>query len=110
MNFRQKISELTGGRKAVAAGKFGITAGKIYMICKNGDSAYKEKIINDIRKMPDDKISKLYKIIHLIISEVTLNGKKVSKRGSLRGIWKGSHIDESVFIEAKKSIFPYEYN
>jgi mRNA-degrading endonuclease YafQ of YafQ-DinJ toxin-antitoxin module len=73
-------------------------------------SAYKEKIIKDIRKIPDEKMPKLYKIIHLFISEVTLKEKKISKRGSLKGIWKGSHIDESVFIEAKKSIFPYEYN
>jgi len=30
------------------------------------------------------------------------------KRGSLRGIWKGSTIDESLFIEARKSLFTYE--
>jgi hypothetical protein len=35
-------------------------------------------------------------------------GTKKGKRGSLKGIWKGSQIDESLFNEAKKSLFPYE--
>lgn len=26
-----------------------------------------------------------------------------------KGIWKGSEIDESLFMEAKKTLFPYEY-
>ncbi len=30
------------------------------------------------------------------------------KRGSLKGIWKGSIIDENLFSEARKSLFNYE--
>ena len=26
----------------------------------------------------------------------------------IKGIWKGSRIDESLFLEAKKSLFPYK--
>jgi hypothetical protein len=29
-------------------------------------------------------------------------------RGSLKGIWKGSNIDESLLAESKKSLFSYE--
>ncbi|MBI1930481.1 hypothetical protein HYR99_40335 [Candidatus Poribacteria bacterium] len=30
------------------------------------------------------------------------------KRGSLRGIWKGSQISEDLFLEARRSLFSYE--
>ncbi len=30
------------------------------------------------------------------------------KRGSLRGIWKGSQISEDLFWEARRSLFSYE--
>ena len=35
-------------------------------------------------------------------------GEVNKKRESLRGIWKGSEIDESLFAEARKSLFSYE--
>ena len=31
-------------------------------------------------------------------------------RGSVKGIWKGSLIDDSLYEESKKSLFPYEKN
>jgi len=34
--------------------------------------------------------------------------EKSRVRGSLKRIWKGSQIDETLFIEAKKFLFPYE--
>lgn len=70
---------------------------------------YKEKILKEIEKVPDDKMPGLYKIIHLLTDELISGAKKTGKRGSLKGIWKGSQIDNSLFIEAKKSLFPYEY-
>jgi hypothetical protein len=33
--------------------------------------------------------------------------KMSGKRGSLKGIWKGSVVDEKLFSEAKSSLFPY---
>ena len=71
-------------------------------------SVYKEKILREIEKVPEDKIPKLLRIIHLLTTETTPRRKKTGKRGSLKGIWKGSQIDESLFNEAKKSLFPYE--
>lgn len=70
--------------------------------------SYKERILQEIEKIPDDKLVKIYKIIHLLTGEITAGAKKASTRASLRGIWKGSQIDESLFTEAKKSLFPYE--
>jgi hypothetical protein len=51
----------------------------------------------------------LYKIVHLLNTQWGANSEgRKEKRGSLRGIWKGSRIDESLFIEARKSLFSYE--
>lgn len=71
-------------------------------------SIYKEKILKEIEKIPDDRMSKLYRVIHLLVSELMPKPPKTGNRGSLKGVWKGSQIDESLFIEAKKSLFPYE--
>lgn len=71
-------------------------------------TSYKEKILQEIEKIPDDKLGNIYKIIHLLTGEITAGAKKTGTRASLRGIWKGSQIDESLFTEAKKSLFPYE--
>lgn len=70
-------------------------------------STYKEKILREIEGIPKEKMPKLYRIIHLLATE--LSAKKTGKRGSLKGIWRGSQIDESLFLEAKRSLFPYEY-
>ncbi len=71
-------------------------------------SPYKDKILKEIETLPEDIMPKLYKIIHLFAVESVMGSKKTGKRGSLRGIWKDSQIDESLFIEAKKSLFPFE--
>ena len=74
-------------------------------------STFKEKIIEDIDSVPEVMLPKLYKIIHLLTSEFVQKTNKTGTgmRGSLHGIWKDSKIDESLFLEAKKSLFPYEY-
>lgn len=71
-------------------------------------SGYKEKILKEIAKIPDSKMANMYKIIHLLADELKSGAKKTGKRVSLKGIWKGSQIDDSIFTEAKKSLFPYE--
>ena len=71
-------------------------------------STYKEKIIKEIGRIPDDKMPKLYKVIHVLTTELISETKKAGVRGSLKGVWKGSRIDESLFTEARKSLFPYE--
>jgi hypothetical protein len=71
-------------------------------------TGYKEKILQDIEKIPESKLPNVYKIIHLLTGEITSGAKKAGKSASLRGIWKGSQIDDSLFSEAKKSLFPYE--
>ena len=73
-------------------------------------SAFKEKILEELDSVPEDMLPKLYKIIHLLTSELVQKEKQTKKRGSLHGIWKNSEIDESLLLEAKKSIFPYENN
>ena len=71
--------------------------------------SYKEKILEEIEGFPEDKMSKLYRIIRLLVTELRSETKKTGNRGSLKGLWKGSRINESLFIEAKKTLFPYEY-
>ncbi|MCU0286313.1 MAG: hypothetical protein MUF15_07920 [Acidobacteria bacterium] len=70
--------------------------------------AYKEKIFCDIETIPVDLLPKLYRIIHLLKKEMIFQKKKSNNRASLRGIWKGSEIDESLLVEAKRSVFKYE--
>ncbi len=72
-------------------------------------STYKEKILKEIERVPEDKMPTLYRIIHLLATELMSETKKTGIRSSLKGIWKDSQIDESLFIEAKKSLFPYEH-
>jgi len=69
---------------------------------------YKEKILKEIEKVPSDKLSELYRVVHLFTKEIVADTKKTGQRVSLRGIWKGSYIDNSLFDEAKESLFPYE--
>jgi len=71
-------------------------------------TSYKERILQEIEKIPDDKLGNIYRIIHLLTGEITAGARKTGKRASLRGIWKGSKIDDEQFAEAEKSLFPYE--
>jgi hypothetical protein len=70
-------------------------------------STYKEKILQDLDRVPEDKMPVLYQLIHLLTTEFSLE-KKTGQRGSLRGIWQGSQVDASLFMEARRSLFPYE--
>ncbi len=72
-------------------------------------TTYKEKLIEEIKNIPEEMLPKLYKIIHLIKAELMQAPKEEKGRTSLKGIWKGSQIDDSLFGEAKKSLFPYEH-
>ena len=69
---------------------------------------YKKKILQEIEKVPDEKLANIYRIVHLLTGKLMEGTKKTGKRVSLKGIWKGSQIDDSIFTEAKKSLFPYE--
>ena len=70
-------------------------------------SIYKERPLKEIEGMPEENISKLYKIIDILRAELMRKPEKSPVRGSLKGIWKGSQIDETLFIEAEESLFPY---
>ncbi|HEC67474.1 MAG TPA: hypothetical protein ENI35_01455 [Candidatus Desulfofervidus auxilii] len=72
-------------------------------------SIYKEKILKEIEEIPEEMMPKIYRIIHILKMELIPKTKKLGVRGSLKGIWKGSQIDEDIFVESKKSLFPYEY-
>jgi hypothetical protein len=69
---------------------------------------YKEKILKDINDIPIDMLPKFYKIVHLLKTELINTKSKSNHRSSLKGIWKGSEIDDQLFEEAKKSVFKYE--
>jgi len=71
-------------------------------------STYKEKLLKEIEEIPEEMMPKFYRVIHILRAELTPKMEKSEIRGSLRGIWKGSQIDETLFLEAKKSLFPYE--
>jgi hypothetical protein len=70
---------------------------------------YREKLLQEIESVPQEMTPILYKIVHLLNTQWKKSpDKKEKKRESLRGIWKGSKIDESLFAEAHKSLFSYK--
>jgi hypothetical protein len=70
-------------------------------------SNYKQKILEEIERVPDEKMSVLYKFVHLLTTELMAQ-QKSEERGSLQGIWRGSQIDDELLAEARRSLFPYE--
>ena len=50
---------------------------------------YKEKILKEIERVPEDKMPTVYKAIYLL-TELMVETKKAGTRGSLKGIWKGT--------------------
>lgn len=72
-------------------------------------TTYKQKLIGEINAVPENLLPHFYRIMHTLRTELTRQTTTNSARGSLRGIWKGSNIDESILAESKKSLFPYEH-
>ncbi len=72
-------------------------------------TTYKQKLLGEINEIPEDLLPRFYRIIHTLRTELTHQAATTPTRGSLRGIWKGIKIDESLIFEAKKSLFSYEY-
>ena len=68
----------------------------------------KEKLHHIIDTIPEEIIPVIYKMISLMKMDYTARIKKTGKKGSLAGIWKGSKIEDNIYNEAKKSLFPYE--
>lgn len=72
-------------------------------------TTYKQKLIGEINAIPDNLLPRFYRIMHTLRTELIQQATTTRARGSLKGIWKGSNIDESLLAEAKESLFPYEY-
>jgi len=72
-------------------------------------TTYKQKLIGEINAVPENLLPRFYRIMHILRTELTRQASTTTARGSLKGIWKGSNIDESLLTESKKSLFPYEY-
>lgn len=70
---------------------------------------HKERLLKEIDEFPEETIPKLYKIIHVLRTELIGKAKKPEIRGSLKGIWKGSQIDNALYLESRRSLFPYEH-
>jgi hypothetical protein len=73
-------------------------------------TTYKEKLIGEINAIPESLLPRFYRIMHTLRTELTRRPTTSRTRGSLKGIWKGSNIDDSLLAESKKSLFLYEYN
>ena len=71
-------------------------------------STYKEKILKEIEEAPQEIVPELYRVFHRLKLELMEKSGKTRNRQSLKGIWKGCRVEETLFSEAKKSVFPYE--
>ncbi|MEW5768398.1 MAG: helix-turn-helix domain-containing protein [bacterium] len=87
---------------------------KVEFIVKEEDKImlnYRNRLLKEVQEMPDEVLPWFYKIVYLLNREFTPSSslRKKEKRGSLKGIWKGARVDEDLLLQAKKSLFPYEY-
>jgi hypothetical protein len=69
----------------------------------------KNKILDEIEDLSEAQLYKIYQMIHLLNTKFIKKTDIKEKRGSLKGIWKGSTIDETSISAAKKTMFPYNY-
>jgi hypothetical protein len=68
---------------------------------------YREKLLKEIAQVPEESIPNLYRIFHILKVELTRK-TKTGKRGSLRKLWGPKRVDENLFQDAKRSLFPFE--
>jgi hypothetical protein len=75
-------------------------------------TTYREKFTAELDMIPETMLPQFYRVFHALIKEmVPLNNEQKfasTSRKSLHGIWGGGSIDDSLVIEAKCSLFPYE--
>jgi len=71
-------------------------------------TTYKQKLFGELNAIPEELLPRFYRIIHALCTEFTHSATESKTRGSLKGIWGDVKIDESVFTEAKRSLFTYE--
>ena len=69
---------------------------------------YKDRVLKELNEFPEETIPKLYRVLHVLRTEWMHKGNKPNIRRSLKGIWKGSQIDDDLFLQARRSLFPYE--
>jgi len=50
--------------------------------------------MKEIEGLPEETLPKIYKIMSILRVELMQKTKKTRIRGSLKGIWKGSRIDD----------------
>ena len=71
---------------------------------------YKDRLLKQLKEFHEETLPKLCRVLHVLRTELMHKGNKPSARRSLKGIWKGSQLDDDLFRQATKSLFPYEAN
>ena len=75
-------------------------------------TTYRDKLLVELDMIPETMLPQFYRVFHALIKEmVPLNIERnvaSTSRKSLHGIWGGGSIDDSLVIEARRSLFPYE--
>ncbi len=66
-------------------------------------ASIKEKLINEVKKIPEDKIAELYNVVHLFRVGVESKKKPVKNRHceavKFFGIWKDISAQESAVLD-----------
>jgi hypothetical protein len=74
----------------------------------NQPSVYREKLLREIEDMPEDMMPTFYRIFRILKTGWMPKRRKSGHRGSLKGVWRGSQLDDALFREARNSLYPYE--
>ena len=56
-------------------------------------SPYKEKLIDEIKTIPEKMLPRFYRIVSVLKKEMYESERKTAKANTLKGIWKGSDVD-----------------
>jgi hypothetical protein len=97
------------GAKSIGVAQSGSKV--IKSVLKGGEKmplSYKDRLLKEINEFPEESLPKLYRVLHGLRTELMDEGNKSCVRGSLKGIWKGSQLQDDLFLQARKSLFPYE--
>jgi hypothetical protein len=70
----------------------------------------RKRLIREIEEIPEALIPKFQQILTALKRKVTWEKSGTPRSGSLRGIWRNGVIDEGLFRDAKRSLFPFDHS
>ena len=68
----------------------------------------KRNIQSKIEELPPAQQTEVEDFVEFLLQRKEAETPRGKKRRSLLGIWKGADLDDDLFAEARREVFPYE--